>query len=119
MKQQSIRSDFSKDNLREENFSNSILCNFNFSKSRTNLKRLWIISLITVSYVFAGFSGIASVNGVNLISLFFQFEKPTIAKFLSGLVIVFTSTFTLYLVARKGFAIGLGVGISIIIISLS
>jgi uncharacterized protein YjbI with pentapeptide repeats len=118
MNQFPIGRDFSKSHLKGKNFATSNLHGTNFSNSRTSLSEFWAVLSFLASFLLSYLSGFASAQGSSLVFLTFEIEKFTLTKLLTGLVIVFVSLLSLYLVIRRGFASGIGITVLILIFSL-
>lgn len=118
MNQFPIGRDFSKSHLKGKSFATSNLYGANFANSRTNLSELWIVLSFLASFLLSYLSGFASAQGSSLVLLAFEIERFTLTKLFSALVIVFVSLSSLYLVIRRGFAVGVGITVLILIFSL-
>jgi len=118
MNQFPIGRDFSKSHLKGKSFATSNLYGANFANSRTNLSELWIVLSFLASFLLSCLSGFASAQGSSLVLLAFEIERFTLTKLFSALVIVFVSLSSLYLVIRRGFAVGVGITVLILIFSL-
>lgn len=118
MNQPSIDKDFSRSHLEGKNFATSNLHSANFSNFRASLRKSWIVLSFLVSFLLSCLSGFASAQGSSLVFLILETERFTLTKLFSGLVVVFLSFFSLYLIIRKGVAVGIGTTTLLLIFSL-
>jgi uncharacterized protein YjbI with pentapeptide repeats len=111
---------FHQAHIKGANFTNAILKDANFSCVKAGLQKRWLCLLFLSLLLLAGLSGIISGIGGYLAIFFLKPENSQnqISELISGITILISLLVLLTTTIYKGFAVGLGSGVLILIPSL-
>ena len=109
---------FTQSSLRGADFKKSILKNTDFSGAKCGLRKRWVGLLFLALLLLSGLSGIISgVGGYLATYLLMPEQNIDFYNFPSAIATLITSLIFLIITIYKGFEIGLGAGVFVLILT--